>query len=87
MKFKALVWISVAGIMVVHPVQAQQAPVEYTFKVRAVDMDKIGKGLAKLPFEDVADLMQSLRNQVIEQQQAANKPVEEKKDATTPSKP
>lgn len=83
MKFKALVWISVAGIMVVHPVQAQQLPTEFTLKVAPADIDKIGKGLSKLPFEDVADLMQSLRNQVIQQQQAANKPVEEKKDGSS----
>lgn len=44
-------------------------PTEYILKVKPTDVDKLGKGLAKLPFEDVAELMQSLRNQIVEQQQ------------------
>lgn len=47
-----------------------QTPIDtFILKVKPADLDKIGKGLGKLPFEDVADLMQSLRQQVIEQSQ------------------
>lgn len=52
-----------------------QAPQEFILKVKPVDVDKIGKGLAKLPFEEVAELMQVLRQQIMEQQQPA-KPIE-----------
>lgn len=81
---KNLVWISVCGVLMVHPcsVEAQQAPTEFIIKVKPADVDKIGKGLGKLPYEEVADLMQYLRQQVIEQQ---NKAVQEPKNA--PSKP
>lgn len=45
------------------------APAEYVLKIKPADVDKIGKGLGMLPFNDVAELMQILRQQIIEQQQ------------------
>lgn len=53
-------------------------PTEYTLKVKAVELDKIGKALGKLPYEEVVELIQNLRQQVIEQQQP--KPVEKSND-------
>lgn len=46
-------------------------PNEYVLKVKPADVDKIGKGLGKIPFEEVAELMQSLREQIVQQQQPA----------------
>lgn len=50
----------------------QRQPSEYNFKVKAADVEKLGKALGKLPYEEVIDLMQSLRTQVIEQQAASS---------------
>lgn len=51
------------------PVQAQgQQPSEFTIKIAPAELDLIGKGLGKLPFEDVAPLIQKLRQQVMDQQ-------------------
>lgn len=55
--------------------QPTAAPSEYVIKIKGVDLDKIGKALGKLPFEEVAELMQILRQQVYEQQSKA-KPVD-----------
>lgn len=48
---------------------AQTAPAEYNLKIKPVDLEMIGRGLGRLPFDEVAPLIQSLRSQVIEQQQ------------------
>lgn len=53
---------------------AQQAPTDYVLKIKAADVDKLGKALGLLPFNEVVDLMASLRNQIIEQQQASQAP-------------
>lgn len=59
------------------PAPLSTVPAEYNLKVKPADVDNIGKGLGKLPFEEVAALMQSLRQQIVEQQQAqVPKPVE-----------
>ena len=84
---KKILWISVCGILYVHPVQAQTVPQEYILRVKPVDIENIGKALGKLPFEDVSLLIQSLRSQIIEQQQATIKPVEENNKDASPSKP
>lgn len=44
-------------------------PSEYDVKLKPNELDLIGKGLGKLPFEEVAPLIQSLRSQIMEQQQ------------------
>lgn len=67
-------------------VQAQQLPSEYSLKLKAPQVDLIGKALSKLPFEEVADLMQSMRVQVIEQQQP-KKPVDKEPAVKEPDKP
>lgn len=59
-----------AGIAVAQqPAPLAVAPPEYILKVKPEDVDKIGKGLGFLPFNDVAPLMQALREQVVQQQQ------------------
>lgn len=82
-----LFWISVCGILYLHPVQAQTIiPVaELNFKVSPSEAETIWKALRKLPVEEVENLMGKLRQQVAEQ--TTPKPVEEKKDVPTPSKP
>lgn len=54
--------------------QSQQ---EYNLKVTGVELDLIGRALGLMPYNDVASLVQKLRQQVVEQQQPKN--VEEPK--------
>jgi len=53
---------------------AQNVPTEYNFKLKAADVDKLGKALGAMPYVEVADLMASLRQQIVEQQQASQAP-------------
>lgn len=54
------------------------APPEFTVKVSPAELDLIGKGLGKLPFEESAPLIQKLRQQIVEQQKPVEKPAEQK---------
>ena len=54
---------------------------EYNLKINAQELDLIGDGLGNIAFNKAAPLINKLRQQVTEQQQATQKPVEEKKDA------
>lgn len=54
--------------------QSQQ---EYNLKVTGVELDLIGRALGLMSYNDVASLVQKLRQQVVEQQQPKN--VEEPK--------
>ncbi len=47
---------------------------EYTVKVTPADVDLISDGLQTQPFGKVFPLMNKLRSQILEQQQAAQKP-------------
>ena len=49
-------------------------PTEYTFRLKPEQVDLVGKALGKLPFEEVAEVVQSLRQQIVEQQQLMNAP-------------
>lgn len=57
--------------------QAPQVPAEYSVKLTAPEVDIVGKALGAMPYQDVALLIQKLREQIVAQQQA--KPVDEKK--------
>ena len=58
--------------------QQQQLPTqEYTIKLTAQQLDVIGAGLGDQPFNKAAPLINKLRQQVIEQQQAAQPKLEE----------
>lgn len=79
-----LIWISIAGMLMAHPVQAQQAsttPQPLTkvdglkLEVTLPEAEVIWQALRKLPVEQVEQLMAKIRQQVSEQQ---NKPVENK---------
>lgn len=60
--------------------QQQQPSQEYTIKLTAQDLDVIGAALGEQPFNKAAPLINKLRQQVMEQQQAKEAPkVEEKK--------
>lgn len=87
MKKRNLVWVGVAGMLVLHPlsVQAQQQQF-YTLKVAPQDVDKIAKGLGNLPYVEVVDLIQNLRSQIINQQQPP-KPAVVGEPQNEPSKP
>lgn len=61
----------------VAPVAAQQQPSEYVLKITPQELDAIGKALGTMSYNDVASLVQKLRQQVVEQQQPKN--VEEPK--------
>ena len=54
--------------------QSQQ---EYNLKITGVELDLIGRALGLMPYNDVAQTVQKLRQQVVEQQQP--KKVEEPK--------
>lgn len=64
------------GTVLAQPVQQPQ---EYTIKLTAAEVDIVGKGLGLLPYQDVALIIQKLRQQIVDQQLVATKPVEEKK--------
>ena len=70
--------IFIAGLAMVTPVAAQQQqPNEYVLKITPQELDAIGKALGTMSYNDVASLVQKLRQQVVEQQQPKN--VEEPK--------
>lgn len=56
------------------PVQPQ--PAEYTIKLTTAEIDIVGKALGTQPYQDVALIIQKLRQQIVEQQSA--KPVDKK---------
>ncbi len=51
------------------PTLAQQQQQEIKLAVNNSELDTIGKAWGKLPFDEVAQLIQKLRTQVVEQQQ------------------
>lgn len=71
---KKLIWPVAFVLAFVVPTYAQQVQ-EMTLKVTPADVEVIGRALGKLPFDDVAQLIQKLRAQILEQQ----KPVEGQK--------
>lgn len=68
----------IATILILLPTlsyaQEIKQPDEYVLKIKPVDLNVMGKALGKLPFDEVSDLMQNLRVQVIEQQRKLNEP-------------
>lgn len=76
---RIIVALTIASLFIPTVVYSQQLPAEFILRVKPVDLDKIGRGLGKLPFDDVVELIQSLRSQVIEQQTKANSPVDNSK--------
>ncbi len=46
-------------------------PQEYTIRLTAQEVDIVGRALGKLPYEDVALIIQKLRQQIVEQQSIA----------------
>lgn len=70
----------ITGMLIYNIANAQQSKSpEFIIKVDAQQLEIIGKGLGKLPFDDVAPLIQALRQQVIEQQNPKPIPLEPKK--------
>lgn len=65
---------------------AQQPPAstEFILKVKPSHLDVIGKGLGELPFKDAVEVMQVLRQQVMEQQQPKVEPKPEPDKGTKP---
>lgn len=62
---RKLLWLAGFALAFVIPVMAQ----EVSLKVTNDDVNTIGKALSKLPFDEVAPLIQKLRTQIVEQQQ------------------
>lgn len=52
------------------------SPQEFNLKINSQQLELLGKALGKLPFDEVAPLMQQLRQQVVEQ--SLPKPVDKK---------
>lgn len=77
----AIKYVVIGSYMVAMPTlcmaQTIQVPPDKIFeiKIKVSDINTISKALGKMPFEDVAELMQSIRQQVFTQ---AQKPVDEK---------
>lgn len=65
---KRLLWVAgfIAALAV--PTLAQQPDKEYNLKVSGPEVETLGKALGKLPFDDVAVLIQKLRTQIVDQQ-------------------
>ena len=66
-------FLSVAFLMITVPAFAQpapsSAPTEYNIsKLTPAEIDLLGRGLGKLSYEEVAVLIQKIRQQIIEQQ-------------------
>lgn len=71
MKLSSLVVIScllVPGVVFAQSTPVQP-PTEFNLRVTAPEVDLIGKALGTQPYNDVASLVQKLRQQIIEQQQ------------------
>ncbi len=49
---------------------AQQQPVEFQLKLSGPELVLVAKGLAKMPYEDVANLLQKVQAQADEQMRA-----------------
>lgn len=71
---KKLIWVVGFILAFAIPLAAQQQAQELTLKVTPAEVDTIGKGLGKLPFDEVAAIIQKLRNQIVEQQKPAEAP-------------
>lgn len=69
----AIALAAFAGLLLIKGAKAQQQPQEYTIKLTAAEVDIVGKGLGLLPYQDVALVIQKLREQIVAQQ---NKPVD-----------
>lgn len=52
---------------------------EYELKITAKEVETIGKALAKLPYEEVALLIQKLQGQIMRQQQPPAPQAQEQK--------
>lgn len=72
---KKFIWPIAFLLAFAVPTLAQQQAPELTLKVTGAEVDTIGKGLGKLPFDDVAGLIQKLRQQIVEQQKPVEAPV------------
>lgn len=65
-----LLWvIGFAAAIAIPTLANAQAPAEFNLKVTNDDVAIIGKGLGRLPFDDVAPLIQKLREQITSQNQ------------------
>lgn len=77
--FYKLLWVCgfVAAIVIPTLVRAQQAPAPTEFKLTVTndDVNTIGKALGRLPFDDVAQLIQKLREQIVSQSKPPEVPV------------
>jgi hypothetical protein len=71
---KKFIWVAGFVLTFAIPTLSQQLPQQqlpdYAFKVTPAEAEIIGKALSKLPYEEVAPLLQKLRTQVLEQQKA-----------------
>lgn len=77
---RKLIMIAVALTMiplVSYAQPAAQQPQEYTIKLTTAEIDIVGKALGTLPYQEVALIIQKLRQQIVDQQ-SANKPDEKK---------
>jgi hypothetical protein len=70
-------------LLVSNSAVAQTIPSEYVLRVTPAELDVISDGLQTQPFGKVANLMNKLRAQILEQQQPKH---EDKKDGGTPEK-
>lgn len=63
--------ISVSLFFIVSDAVAQQQPpvADYSLKLNSNEIDILGRALGKLPYEEVAVLIQKIRQQIISQQQ------------------
>lgn len=80
---RKLIWVAGFVLAFAVPTLAQQ---EVNLKVTTEDVNVIGKALGKMPFDEVAGLIQKLREQIMQQQKPAEVPVPTPRPAEAPKK-
>lgn len=71
---KLILIIGCLASSMAHAQQAAPQPVaEFTVKLTGAEVDIVGNALGRMPYQDVALIIQKLRQQIVEQQ---NKPVD-----------
>ncbi len=90
MKFnKSIVFGLVLAVMVCKTSSMSHAQTqlpEYTLKLTPTEVDQLGNAIGNLPYKDAVPLMNKLRSQVVEQQQAVEKAKIEAEKAKEPPK-
>lgn len=73
-----MIAVALTMIPLVSYAQPAAQPQEYTIKLTTAEIDIVGKALGTLPYQEVALIIQKLRQQIVDQQSQSAKPDEKK---------